>query len=177
MRIKSLLTFFPLLAACVTGTISDSISIDQAFIYTLPSVPTPPAGTPIPVFTTTLSQSTTVDVSDAVAKMNKLGTLSFAPTVSEVKSNVDLGFVTHVRAQINSLVVVDQDVTSNSDAIGLNVLANGSDLMSEFGAGPANLSITITVSTANGVTFPSTNMLDLEYVLGLNASESITKGL
>lgn len=177
MKIKHLFFLLPLLTACVSGTVSDDVTVDRTFSYTLPSVPTLPPGTPIPVFTTTLSQSTTVNVFDAVAKMNKVGTLSFTPTSSLIKSNIDLGFVTHVRAQINGLAVANQDVSPNSNSVSLNVTASGSDIMNQLSNGPATLSIYVTVSTANGVMLPSTNTLNLEYVLGLNASESVTKGL
>jgi hypothetical protein len=178
---KVFATLVPLFAvACLQGTVSDNITVDKQFSYTLPVS----ADTSVPAYTTTLTQSTQVDVSDVVSKLTSLGSLSFNVSSSTLTANMNMAFANHVEIDVieadgSKLVVADADIVfsdASDTTFNLPVVADSNDLLNYLGSGPVSLSVSLTVSTSSGV-IPSGSILDLEYTLGLNASESVSKSL
>jgi hypothetical protein len=181
MKTKIFLLLPFLFLACVTATVGDSLTLDKTFTYNLPTVQ---AYTATPVYTTTLTQSAPIDVSDAVSKLSSLGSLSLSVASSTLSSNVPLSFITHIDISLTEasdttpLTVVDTDIASSAgDILSLPVLADSNDLLTYLGAGQNTLTVTLTVSTVNGGTLPSDNQLNMDYTLSLNASEMVHKSL
>ena len=176
---KKLLPFFfaPLLGACVSGTVYDQITVDQIFTYTVPTASA--ASKIVPSSDISVSQSATVDVSSAVSKLEKFGTLSVSALSSEVKANFDTSAVSHISISLNQLVLVDQDVSPSGETTPLTVIPDGSDILDQLSSGPCTLTITAMVNAneLSSVSLPNNDELSLEYVLSLQASESITKGI
>jgi len=166
------------LTACANVNVSDDFTVEKSFSYQLPSVPD---GGVIPPYMETLTQSTPVDVSNVISKLNSLGTPSFTVYSMTIDANMGLGFVTHVEVDITQsngqyLVVCNTDApTSGLRVLFLPVIASGNDLLTYLGSGQVILSVSLTVSTASGE-IPS-GELDLNYYLGLNANESVSKSL
>ena len=168
-------------AACISGTVSDGVLLDQSLTFQLPSIPSGLDAGVLPVYSHTFTQSAEKDVSNVISKLNGIGTTTFAVSTSLAMANMPLGFVTHVTVDIHEpgvgdLVVVDTDINTTGDTITLPVVASSGQLRSTLGSGQVTVSVSLTVSTANGVVIPS-GSLTLDYSLGIDASVSVSKGL
>jgi len=182
MKFSTLFAFLlPCIAACVQMTVSDDVSVDDSFSYELPTLPTLPPGTPIPPYSQTFTQSKEEDVSDVISKLNDVGTTSFTVNASTVTASMPIPFVTHITVDIlekggGDLVVVDTDTDGSSGTtFNLPVLASSSDLLSYLGSGQVTISVSLTMSTVGLTTTIPTGTLTLDYMLGLNASVSVSK--
>lgn len=179
-KFASLLLLLPLMG-CATGTLSDDLTIDKSFSFTLPDIP---AGVTPPSITTSVTQSTQVDESSAISKLSSLGTLSFSITSSTLlnQSNLNLGFLMDVKVDViqsdgTDLLVCDMPFNGGAtNTMDLLILASSQDLQASLSSGPVNLQVTLVVTT-NSALPTGGQTLNMEYVLGLQANESVSKSL
>lgn len=180
-KIASLLLLLPLMG-CMTGTVSDDLTVDKSFSFSLP--PAPNTGVVTPVIDVKLTQSTQVDESKAISKLSSLGTLSFSITSSTLlnQSNLNLEFLMDIKVDLiqpngSDLLVCDAPVNGTAtNTIDLPIVASSSDLQAYLGSGPVTLQVTLEVATNSSLPTGS-QTLNMEYVLVLNANESVSKSL
>jgi hypothetical protein len=149
---------------CVSGTATETVKLDNTVSF---------SGSPLPVGVQgTLEQTAPVDVSNAVSKLEKYGTLNVSVDQNTITG--DISFLTHVKIalenQTASVVVCDTDINTTNTVNNFPVSASGQQLLSILSDSNADLHFWITGSVPN-------NGATLESTIVISVSDSVSKDL
>ena len=163
---------------CVQMNASDNLSVVQSVNLPIPSS----FGTQAASTVVLPAITKHIDVSDTVSKLNNIGTVSFAPTGSQV-SNQQLDVVSHVHVDMamsdgTSVALTDTDISTGATSVSLPVLVDGATLQKYLGAnGGTDLMFEFTLNPANVPTTLQGTTLSLDYNLSIAATVEVQKSL
>ena len=157
--------------ACVSGTLSDTIVVNEDMQFALPSLGgfSPPICSNATIFTTT--QSTTIDIHDPLSQLKKNGTLTVVFTENQLSG--DLSSFKHARVFINNdnqpqQLLSETDFTPVNGVVPLPILLDNATLVGILTTGSAT--ITVDLSTC----VPA-SAVDVHYTMVADLSLSVSK--
>lgn len=166
------------LTGCVNGTASDTVSKSISVSFPAFSVP------PVPTGSVVVSKSVTLDFSQALKDLAKVGTVSASLPVNTL-SDGDLSFVKHIKLSatpednsLPPLVLADFDVpNSTTNSISIPVQADSSMLGNYFSEGAESLQFTFTVDHARALSVGAENGATVMYTVTVEADLSVNKSV
>ena len=177
---KLILPLFIFIISCVQGTVDEQINITTPINISVP-VSAPISGVVIPP--TTLTQTRSIDISDAINQVEKVGTPSIAITQNHLHSNmgdfsffdaVDVSISSNTTGQTEQLisVILTPDQKSSTD-LDIPVEIDNTMLFQILNSGSSTLTFNFTVEGA----VPSNLTLDLVSTIDMDVSLSVNKSI
>lgn len=178
------LMFVPLMLACVSATVSDTIVKTTEVQISNPYAGVLPPSVSVP--STTLSQSEPVDISKSLSDVGKIGIPSLTVNSNTLHSNTsDFSFVDELKITISpdsnnssglpELTVIDVQPTPDQKAssdLTVPVLPDSQTLLQYFTSGGLNMTFTFTISGQ-----VPTAGLDVVDTLSLDVSVAVDKSV
>jgi hypothetical protein len=173
MKTQILFALAITLGGCVSGTLSDTITVNKDLSFVPPVVggfsPAICGTTNAPVFTTT--QNTTFDMSDAVSQLQKQGTLTVSFTENSVSG--DLSAFKHARVFINNdglppELLSETDFTPTNGKVNLPILLDNSVVVADLSSGKINLTVDLSSCVP-------ASAVDVHYTMTANLSLAVSK--
>lgn len=168
------------MVACVTGTISDTVDVDNSVSFVVPNTPVPASvGTVVPEVT--VSQSTSVSVGNALTKINNIGTVGLSVEDNAITYNGSYAPFKNLTVNLTNLstsaTLMNYTFSgTETGTVHIPVLVNGSELYNILSNGPANLTFYLTVDPTAG-SMPPSGTLTVDHHLALGVSANVSKGL